>query len=80
MSSISFITFSVSSDIIRVIYELTLQGYGGQAKEEKQENKTLVTLGTSFCQLPQSIYLLTKLHTDLTNIHPFFLPSSLQMK
>jgi len=40
MSNISLITFSVSSDITRVIHEQALQGYGGLAKEEKWENKT----------------------------------------
>jgi hypothetical protein len=48
MSSISLTTFSVTSDITRVIHEQALQGYGGQAEEEKQENKTSVTLGSSF--------------------------------
>jgi len=48
MSNISLIAFSVSSDITKVIYEQTVQRYGGQAKEEKQENKTSATLGSSF--------------------------------
>jgi hypothetical protein len=48
MSSISLIAFSASSDITKVIHEQTVQRYGGQTKEEKQENKTSVTLGSSF--------------------------------
>jgi hypothetical protein len=48
MNNISLITFSVSSDITRVIHEQTVQRYEGQAKEEKEENKASVTLGSSF--------------------------------